>query len=483
MLHSLKTALQQLVSSPSLRHPPTAPVLRTELPGPKQLQLLKELPEFSQDFRTVRSRQIKFHIDFSKSVGNYAADPDGNYLLDVYAQIASLALGYNHPDVVLVSAMQGASSPQYSKFMVQRPTNGNFPDVEWPKLIQDILMPVAPKGMTEVYNACGCGAYALDSAFRAAIMRYRQKVAPSVDPAEFVIVSFMKGFHGRLFGSLSATRNRPVAKMGIPAFDWPAARFPMIKHPYSAFEEQNKAEEAKALEELVTLFKTCKKRIAGLVIEPILAEGGDLAASPAFFLGVQDIVKEHGAVFIVDEVQTGVGSTGKYWAHYHWGPRADPDILTYAKKAQTSGWYAKPEFRPTKPYILHNTWSGDAVRLLNYRTVQQVIERDNLMRKTEQVGKFLKHNLRKLSEVYPVTDVRGLGTLIAFDLPDTTAQNEFINRMYQAGVHIGGCSASTIRLRPTLTFGVEEGEVFLARMEDVLCKMFSKQSIKNASQK
>lgn len=358
--------------------------------------------------------------------------------------------------------------------MAQRPTNASMPDVEWPKLMRETLMPVAPTGLTEVYNSCGCGSYAIDSAFRAAIMHYRERTAPTADPSEFGIISFKRSFHGRLFASLSATRNKPSTKMGIPAFDWPAAAFPDIRHPYSAYEEHNKAEEAKALAELERIFATTKKRIAGVIIEPILAEGGDLLASPPFYLGVQQIAKDHGAAFIVDEVQTGVGASGLYWAHQHWGPRADPDIVTYAKKAQTAGFYAKPAFRPSLPYALHGTWSGDAVRLLNYRTVQKVMDSDNLVRKTEHVGKFLKSHLTRISETYPIANVRGVGTLIAFDLPSLDHQGEFINKMYQVGVSIGGCGPQSIRLRPCLIFGTSEAEVLIERIEGVLFKMFSK---------
>lgn len=78
--------------------------------------------------------------------------------------------------------------------------------------------------------------------------------------------------------------------------------------------------------------KTNKKPIAGVIVEPVLAEGGDQLASPNFYLSVQRLTKEYGAAFIVDEVQTGGGSTGKFWAYEHWGEQADPDIVTFAKK-------------------------------------------------------------------------------------------------------------------------------------------------------
>lgn len=340
--------------------------------------------------------------------------------------------------------------------------------------MKDTLMAVAPTGLSEVYNGCGCGSYANDSAIRAVMSFYRENYAPTTDPSEFAIVSFKRSFHGRLLSSLSCTRSRPVPKMGIPAFDWPSTPFPDILHPYSANETANKAEEARCLDELRTLFKTTNKRIAGLIMEPILAEGGDLLASHDFYLGVQAIVKEHKAAFIVDEVQTGVAASGKYWAHHHWGPTADPDFVIYAKKAQTAGFYAKAEYRPSLPYILHGTWSGDAVRLLNYRTVQKVIQKEALMSKVETVGAFLKGQLTRLSETFPISNVRGVGTLLAFDMVSPADQDKFIHQMYHVGVHIGGCGPQSIRLRPSLIFGKIEGELLIERIEKVLAKMYAK---------
>lgn len=170
------------------------------------------------------------------------------------------------------------------------------------------------------------------------------------------ILSFKKAFHGRLFATLSTTRSKPIHKVDIPAFDWPQASFPALKYPLEEHVEENKAEESRCLEEIENIIKTWKNPIAAAIIEPIQSEGGDNHATPYFFQGLREITKRHGVLLIVDEVQTGVGATGKFWAHEHWNLDTPPDIVTFSKKAQTAGYYfGNPLLRPNKPYRQFNT--------------------------------------------------------------------------------------------------------------------------------
>lgn len=213
------------------------------------------------------------------------------------------------------------------------------------------------------------------------------------------VLSFKSGFHGRLFGSLSATRSKAIHKVDIPAFDWPCAPFPERKYPLAENVEFNDKEEKRCLEEyeriliesyvhvslclsacihtstrsisLLPLFfvqdtpdgkeltiSKPTRPVAAVIIEPVLAEGGDKHASDAYFRQLRLIAKTHGAYFIVDEVQTGVGATGKFWAHEHWGLKEgeEPDFVTFSKKMQASGIYHKKELRPNQAYRIYGTW-------------------------------------------------------------------------------------------------------------------------------
>jgi 4-aminobutyrate aminotransferase/(S)-3-amino-2-methylpropionate transaminase len=134
-------------------------------------------------------------------------------------------------------------------------------------------------------------------------------------------MSFEGGFHGRLFGSLSTTHTKALHKVDIPAFsNWVASPFPNLKYPLDRHQAENDKEEARCLaiaEEKMTP-KSSGTPVVALIVEPIQSEGGDNHASPKFFQGLRDLTKKHGILMIVDEVQTGVGPTGDFWAHEAW---------------------------------------------------------------------------------------------------------------------------------------------------------------------
>ena len=324
-------------------------------------------------------------------------------------------------------------------------------------------MPIAPKSTNEVFVACGCGAMANELAYRTAFSNFH-KHNPEAKNLE--IISFDKGFHGRLFHTLSTTRTNPYYRIGIPVHNWRHAIFPSIKFPYYLHEASNAAQEQSSLSHLDSLFSS--GNIAAVVIEPVIAEGGDKLASPNFYLGVQEIARRHGALFIVDEVQTGGGATGRFWAHEHWGPRADPDIVTFAKKLQVSGFYYKSNLRTTEEELLFNPSNSDHMRIFNLRTLWNVIQTDNLLKRVESVGMALQTGLRRLEEKYQISNVRGYGTFLAYDLPSNEITKKLIERMKKAGVIMGICGERSIRLRPSLIFEEKHAEIYLERLEIAL---------------
>ena len=401
-------------------------------------------------------------MNLEKSYGNYFVDADGNQILDSFCNIASLPLGYNHPDLEIVRPIQNLVSSSFYKYLLQRPTSP-YPDKDWPKLVNDIMMPASPKSTQEVIVACGCGSSANESAFKMAFHHLKKNNPSSENPE---IVSFDRSFHGRLLATLTASRSKGIQKVGVPSFGWRPAMFPTIKHPYHLHEAHNEAEERKCLEHFESMFS--KGHIAAAIIEPVLSEGGDKIASPNFYIGVQEIAKKHGALFIVDEVQTGGGSTGRFWAHEHWGPRADPDIVTFAKKFQVSGLYYKSHLKVENPWALFNPYNADHLRILNFKTIWNTIHSDKLIRNAEFTGNFLRAGLTRLSEKYPISGVRGLGTYLAYDLPTPEASNKVVQQLLQLGVNAGVCGDFSIRVRPSLVFRQHHAEIYLTALESVL---------------
>lgn len=360
--------------------------------------------------------------------------------------------------------------------LINRPASGNFPSAEWSHILRTGLLKAAPKGLNQVFTALS-GSDANETAYKAAFM-YRRQLERGGPDAEFSeedlrstmlnqspgspqlsILSFKSAFHGRLFGSLSTTRSKPIHKLDIPAFDWPQAPFPALKYPLEEHAKENAEEEQRCLQEVERLIKEFHNPVAAVVVEPIQSEGGDNHASPAFFRGLREITKRHNVLFIVDEVQTGVGATGKFWAHEYWNLETPPDLVTFSKKAQTAGYYyGNPALRPNKPYRQFNTWIGDPARALLFRAILEEIERNNLVENTAATGDYLYKGLESLAKKYPhaIQNLRGKGqgTFIAWDTPN---RDEFLVKAKSVGVNIGGSGNSAVRLRPMLVFQKHHG--------------------------
>lgn len=448
---------------------PPGPTVKTEIPGPRSRRLIKDLD------KVFDTRSLSILTDYQKSTGNYIADADGNMLLDVYAQIASIPLGYNNPVL-----RQAAKSEAMIDGIINRPALGTFPPHDWAEVLRSGLLKVAPKGLNQVFTAMA-GSDANETAYKAAFMwrRQQERGGPDVDftdeeaasamdnqspgAPQLSILSFKTAFHGRLFGTLSTTRSKPIHKLDIPAFDWPQATFPQLRYPLKEHAAANAAAEKASLDEVEHLLTTYRVPPCAVVVEPIQAEGGDNHASPAFFRGLRDVTRKHGVLLIVDEVQTGVGATGRFWAHEHWNLATPPDMVTFSKKAQAAGfYYGDPALRPNKPYRQFNTWMGDPVRALLFRAIADEMKRLDLVRHTARVGEYLYAGLEDLDRRYPgeFANLRGkgMGTFIAFDNP---RRDDFLARVKKQGVNIGGSGESAVRLRPMLILEKQHVDILL----------------------
>jgi len=285
------------------------------------------------------------------------------------------------------------------------------------------------------------------------------------------IMSFTGGFHGRTFGSLSTTRSNPVAKYDFPAFYWPAAPFPKLKYPLEENIDYNRKEEDRCLTEVEKMINDWEKisPVAGIVVEPIQGEGGDNHATSYFFNKLQEITQKYGVAFIVDEVQTGCGATGKFFAFEHWKLKSPPDIVTFSKKLQQSGLFSKPEFRVPTIYRNFNTWLGDPIRVLQIGVLIEEIEKHKLLEQVQVSGKTLLNGLSELQKKYSkITNSRGQGTFCAFDCESTEWREKLIQELRNKGIEIGGSGAKSIRFRPALIFGVKHVNIFLNAFETTL---------------
>lgn len=458
---------------------PAAPHLVSDnIPGPISVKLNDELG------RVFDNRATYFVTDFSNSKGNYISDADGNMMLDVYGQISSIALGYNNPALI-----RAAKLDEMVNSLVNRPALACFPSRDYGQVLEDGILAAAPRGMNKVWTALS-GSEANETAYKAAFMYQAAKRRGSLDftaeelssvmenkapgSPNLVILSFDKGFHGRLFGSLSTTRSKAIHKLDIPAFQWPKAPFPKLRYPLHEFVRENRQEEEhclSVLEEIIT--EQYPNKIAAMVVEPVQSEGGDNHATPFFFQGMRDLTLKHDILMIVDEVQTGVAATGKFWAHEHWNLSTPPDMVTFSKKFQAAGFYfGNPDLQPNQPYRQFNTWCGDPSRALIAKAIYQEISKNNLVTKVAALGDYLYNNLATVFAKHPskIQNLRGenMGTFIAWDCTDTNARNSLLMACRSKGINIGGCGDASVRLRPTLAFEKKHADILISVIEDCL---------------
>uniref|UniRef100_A0ABI7WPI0 Uncharacterized protein n=1 Tax=Felis catus TaxID=9685 RepID=A0ABI7WPI0_FELCA len=422
------------------------PLMKTEVPGPRSRELMKQLNMIQN------ADAVHFFCNYEESRGNYLVDVDGNRMLDLYSQISSVPIGYSHP--ALLKLVQ---QPQNASTFINRPALGILPPENFVEKLRESLLSNKERGQT------GFSKEELETCM----------INQAPGCPEYSILSFMGAFHGRTLGCLATTHSKAIHKIDIPSFDWPIAPFPRLKYPLEDFVKENQQEEARCLEEvedLIVKYRKKKKTVAGIIVEPIQSEGGDNHASDDFFRKLRDISRKHGCAFLVDEVQTGGGCTGKFWAHEHWGLADPADVMTFSKKMMTGGYFHKEEFRPNAPYRIFNTWLGDPSKNLLLAEVINIIKREDLLNNAARAGKVLLTGLLDLQARYPqfISRVRGRGTFCSFDTPDESIRNKLVSMARNKGVVLGGCGDKSIRFRPTLVFRDHHAHLFLNIFSDIL---------------
>lgn len=423
-------------------------------------------------------------IDDVKSLGPWIVDVDGNVLLDLFANFALGALGYNHPAVMAVTRSEAfaraAANPTSTPF-VTTPA--------WFDFTEALQSRYAPAGMAKIFCVDG-GGEGVEAALKAAFIvhaeRRRERAGAPRNPLELsaaeqaafldnggtdaVVVSFAGAFHGRGLGPLSATHSKVIHKADLPAFPWPTAPFPASRFPLAQHAEENARAEASALAELETILAAHEGRVAAILIEPIQSEGGDRHASPVFFRRVQELAKEAGAAFVLDEVQTGVGMSGTLWAHEQLDLPQPPDMVCFGKKMQMGGFFATAPFAIAQFGRMYQTKNGDRARAMIAESILRTVVDDHLLERVRSVGARFLAGLEELAVRHPalVTDPRGRGFLLAFDLPTAAVRDDFLKRAMGRGVFASYTGTRSVRLRPHLITEIEHVEDALGVFDAVL---------------
>jgi 4-aminobutyrate aminotransferase/(S)-3-amino-2-methylpropionate transaminase len=193
-------------------------------------------------------------------------------------------------------------------------------------------------------------------------------------------------------------------------------------------------------------------RVAAVIVEPVQSEGGDRHASPEFFRGVQELANEAGAALIFDEVQTGVGMSGTLWAHQQFALPEPPHMVTFGKKMQFGGFFARAPYVITQFGRMYQTRNGDRARAMLGQAILETIAAENLLANVKEVGAYFLARLEELAAKYSglVREPRGMGFLLAFDLPTVALRDDFLKRALARGVFATYTGTRSVRLRPHL---------------------------------
>ncbi|MCL4509921.1 MAG: L-lysine 6-transaminase [Bacteroidetes bacterium] len=406
-------------------------------------------------------------FDLKRSKGSYVFDSKRKkYYLDFFTFFASSPVGFNHPKMTTPEFMEKLAYVSLSK-----PSSSDSYTVEMAEFVDTFSRIAIPDYLPHAFFIEG-GALAVENALKAAFDYRMQKNLRSGfyrsedDESRLKVIHFRRAFHGRTGYTLSLTNTDPIKTKYYPKFNWPRIHNPAIRFPLN---DENlrfiKQEEEIAINQIKQAIVEFGKDIAALIVEPIQAEGGDKHFRKEFFVRLRELCSENDIIMIMDEVQTGVGLTGKMWAHQHY---VQPDAISFGKKAQVCGVLAGNKFNEVKenvfntPGRINSTWGGNLTDMVRFTKYLQIIEEEKLIDNTVKVGEHLLTRLREVESEFPhlVLNSRGLGLFCAFDMPSPEKRLELRQHVFDKNLLLIGCGERTIRFRPPLNLNkaeVEEG--------------------------
>jgi L-lysine 6-transaminase len=286
-----------------------------------------------------------------------------------------------------------------------------------------------------------------------------------------------RAFHGRSGYTMSLTNTDPAKTDRFPVFDWPRIDVPAVTFPLETHRGDVEAAEARALTQARAAFEQNPHDIACFIAEPIQAEGGDNHLRPEFLQAMQALCHTYDALFVLDEVQTGVGTTGTAWAYQQLG--LQPDVVAFGKKVQLGGIMAGRRVDEVAGNVfrvssrINSTWGGGLTDMVRSRRILEIIEAEGLFDHAAKAGGYLLNELQALGDRYArlVSNARGRGLMCAIDLPDPGLRDRVINMLREAQVLVLACGVRTIRFRPALNVTTDELKVGVRALDDVLGRL------------
>ena len=413
-------------------------------------------------------------MDMEKSHGSWLVDErDGSEYLDMFSMFASGAVGYNHPDIQ-------AGKDRLTAAALYKPTLSDIYNIQYAEFVEKFSNTAIPEYLPHAFFIEG-GALGVENALKVAFdWKVRKNMEKGKGEKGGKIIHFKQAFHGRTGYTLSLTNTSdPRKTMYFPKFDWPRIDIPKLSFPITDIVlEEVKKNENIAIAQIKSALENNQDDVAALIIEPIQGEGGDNHFRDEFFVALRQLCDENEMLFIMDEVQTGIGITGKWWAHQHFSVK--PDIISFGKKTQVCGLLAGKRIEEVENNVfsessrINSTFGGNLADMVRFHIILEIMEKENLPENAKNMGDFLLGELGNLAEEFPayVTNPRGLGLFAAFDLPSQTERDNIIGGLMKNKLLMLPSGDNAIRFRPHLNVTKEDLttslEIINATIKDTL---------------
>ena len=415
-------------------------------------------------------------FDLENSRGSYFYDlKTGKKYLDFFSFFASSPVGFNHPKLTSPAMIE-----RLGKLAVNNITNSDLYTIEMAEFVDTFFRVAVPAYMKYSFYVAG-GALGVENALKAAMdWKVRKNFAKGYR-REFgtKVIHFQDAFHGRSGYNMSLTNTADPNKYKYFAkFDWPRIVNPKIKFPLTEgnLEAVEKVERL-AVAQIKTAFAENRDDICAIIIEPIQGEGGDNHFRSEFMRELRTLANENEAMLVFDEIQSGVGLTGKMWAHQHYG--VEPDMIAFGKKTQVCGFLCGSRIDDIEDNVFHvgsrlnSTWGGNLIDMFRFKVYLDIIAEEKLVEHAAKTGEILLSGLKELGDSFPqlVSNVRGRGLMCAIDLPTGAVRDALRTELYENGVVMLGSGTHSVRFRPPLTISESEIAEGLKAMRRALEKL------------
>ena len=399
-------------------------------------------------------------INTLKSKGSHIIDDLTNKsFLDCSSQFASLPIGWNHDKLI-------NSQGDLGRAALHKISNSDYYTVELANFVEKFASFVPD--FQHLFFIEG-GALAVENGLKAAFdwklkkLGYKEN-APEDIVRNLDVIHLQQAFHGRSGYTLSLTNTVSNKTALFPKFNWTRIKNPKLKFPL--IEDESIAEEEFSLCQAEVALKS--GWVAAIILETIQGEGGDNYFSPSYFAAIRALADKYEAMLILDEIQVGGGITGKMWAYEHFG--IIPDMIIFGKKTQVCGFASTNRIDDVPDNVFHtpsrinSTWGGSICDMVRFTFIADIILQENLLQNSEIVGKYF---LEQLQQLPVITNTRGLGLMLAFDLVDATTRNSVLATLLKK-MTVLPCGERSIRLRPSLIFSIQDADEAISYIKEAV---------------